>query len=180
LEKRDRLLYQYKNADNFKGFLDALFVIVEYCSPIDLINYLSIDDAVGDWLTQLALTFNVPRYYTAVGSAFILDYSQLDGTDLLDGGGSAIGDIALRALLKARILRNNASVKSVDYIYNVFNTAIVPEAIEVVEGIKSLTINLDFVYNSEPHRRYLAVTSIDNKWFGCPASTSVAYNVTLV
>jgi hypothetical protein len=145
-----------------------------------LINYLSIDDAVGDWLTQLALMFNVPRYYTAVGSSFILDSSQLDGTDVLDGGGAAIGDIAVRALLKAKILGNVAEVKSVEYIYNVFDVAILPVDIEIVEGTKALTINLDFVYNSEAYRKYLAVTSFDNKWFGCPGSTSVTYNVTLV
>jgi hypothetical protein len=180
MEKRDRLLYQYKNSSNFKNFLDALFDIVESCSPINLINYLDIDSAVGEWLTQLARMFNVPRHYTAVGSSFILDSSQLDSTEYLDGGGSPIGDIALRALLKAKVLSNVADVKSVEYIYTVFDSAISPVDIEIVEGTKSLTINLDFVNNSEPHRKYLAVTSIDNKWFGCPASTSVTYNVTLV
>jgi hypothetical protein len=180
MEKIDRLLFQYKNALKFKAFLDSLYDIVVLSSPENLENYLSIDDAVGAWLTQLARTFNVPRYYTAVGSSFILDSSTLDSGEYLDGGGSAIGDIALRALLKAQVLKNSATVKSVDYIYNVFDQAISPYAIEIVEGTKSITIYLTFVENSEAHRTFLGVTSVENKWFGCPAATSVTYDITLI
>ena len=179
MEKRSRLLYQYKNAANFKAFLDSLYTIVGYQSPANLINYLDIDSAEGEWLTQLALMFNVPRYYTAVGSSFILDISQLDDENL-DGGGSPLGDIALRAMLKAQVISNTAPVKSIDYIYNVFELAINPTAIKIDEGTKSLTINITLVQDSEPYRIYLGVTSVDNKWFGCPASTSVTYNETII
>lgn len=179
MEKRDRLLYQYKNSTNFKNFLDNLFIIVESTSPINLINYLDIDSAEGDWLTQLANMFNVGRVYSSVGVAFLLDYSLLDDDDLLDGGGSPIGDISLRALLKARILRNTAEVKSIDYIYLVFNTAINPTDIEIIEGIKELTIKITMVGDSEAHRVFLGVTSVDDKWFGCPTATGITYDIIL-
>jgi hypothetical protein len=180
MNKKSRMLYQYRNSQNFNRFLDSLYAVVAAGSPEDLLRFLDIDNAVGDWLTQLADLFNVPRSYVQVGTAFILDFSLLDGTDQLDGASSPINDTVLRALLKARILRNIAQVKSLDYMYNVWNKTVVPPVIQITEGIKTLTINLTFITNSAAYWLYVALVSLDNKWFGVPSGCSVTYNVTLI
>jgi penicillin V acylase-like amidase (Ntn superfamily) len=180
MEKRDRLLYQYKNAPNFKAFLDSIYELVDDASPIGILDFFDIDNAEGVWLTQLADMWNVPRSYCAVGTAFILDFSTLDGPDVLDGGQTPVDDVVLKALLKAQILKNTSGVKSVDYIYSVFNTAVAPVDIEIVEGVRELTINVTFVTDSQNYYTYVALVNLDTKWFGCPASTSVTYSETLI
>jgi hypothetical protein len=180
MKKIDSQYYQYKNATKFNTLLDGLYSLVGYASPQALIDFLDIDKAEGEWLTQLADLFNVPRYYTTVGSAFILDYSLLDGTDQLDGLSSSIDDVTLRALIKVRILRNTTVVKSIDNIIAVFKRVIPYCDVRIVEGVKSLTINLTFSVNSPSYWLYIALTSLDNKWFGCPSGVSVTYNVNVL
>jgi len=179
MELEKSLLYQYRNSTAFNSYTTAEYNLVAQASPINLINFFDIDAAVGVWLTQLSNIFNVPRVFVNIGNIIVLDVDSLDDpTHVLDGGVTPIDDTILRALLKARIYRNTAIVKSVDYINDVFVDVINPSVFEVVEGTKALTLNITLT--QVQNLLLNALRTIDPKWFGCPAATSVTYNLTIV
>lgn len=200
--QRDRLLFQYRNSSRLITLINGLFNLVDQSNCKDLERFYDIDEAEGYWLTILARIFNVVRDYSDLGAnVFRLDFSPLDTGYILDGSNTPIDDNVLRALVKARIKRNTATVKSVEFIIDQFVSVINPNAIEVVDGDKTLTINLyldfenAFVVNASLvngtnvingaisydswQKIFLlnALRGIDEKWFGCPSGVSVVqYN----
>jgi len=174
--KTDRNFYQFRNAAGFTSMLDSMYTLISQMSPENLQNFLNIDDASGDWLTQLAGLFNVPRVLVGYTDAFILDVSTLDDTDVLDGISTAVNDSMLKALLKARIKRNTTHTKTIEYIYDIFISTIAPDSIQIVESFKHIDLNIT-VTDPDKMRILSALLSYDPKWFGCPAGVSVQYNI---
>lgn len=178
IQNRNRQLFQYKNATRLNAFLDGIYTLVKNYAPDNLENFFDLDAAEGDWLTQLANLFNVPRSYGYYTDAFILDYSELDGPDLLNGTASPITDDILKALFRARIKTNAGTIKSIPYITEVFQTIFTPDYLDVQEGTKSITINIDFGGSVTKLRLLAALNAYSFKWFGCPTATKLIYNIT--
>lgn len=179
ISNTDRQLFQYRNALRMNTLIDGYYNIAKACSPDNLERFFNYDLAIGDWLTQLAALFNVKRRYFTFGSAFTLDINQLDDyTIYLDGVNAPVDDVLLRALLKAKILSSTGIIKSVPYIYTVFNLVIDPHDIEITEGVRSLTINVDFNGDTGKLRILNAFIQENKRWFGCPTAIEVTYNIT--
>lgn len=172
---KDRNLFQYRNATRIQSLQNSFYDIAKSTSPDNLERFFNYDLASGDWLTQLAALFNVERYYFERGTAFILDVSLLDSGDVLDGINAPLDDNLLRAFLLAKILSNTGAIKSVPYMYTVFNYVIKPYSIEITEGTKTLTITIDCNGDTEVFRKINALYAFNQRWFGCPTGVSVTY-----
>lgn len=182
MERVDNQLFQYKNSTNLNALLDVLFSKAEDVTPENLQEYFNVDLAVGAWLTQLAKNLNVNRNYFSVGEgeeAFVLDLSDLDSTDILDGLKSPMDDDLLRAMLKARILRNTVDTKTIDYIYNVFFTVFGEDLdIEIqYYDTKAIQIIIDFGEDTNGFRILQALIAEDDGWFGRPTGVQVIYDI---
>lgn len=181
IPNRDRQLYQYRNAGVFNSLINKIYELKKTCAPDNLIDILDIDKASGAWLTQLALIFNVKRSYFQGGTeedTFVLDLSYLDSSDILDGTTSPMDDSLLRALLKARILRNTSTPRTIDYIYRVFFIIFGDDLdIEVQEfASKQIQIIIDFGNNTNGFRILQALIAEDDGWFGRPTGVQIIYD----
>jgi hypothetical protein len=177
----DRQLFQYRNSTRLNTLLDEFYDLAKSVAPANLEQFYNVELASGVWLTQLADIFNVKRNYFTGGSGelpFVLDLSDLDSTDILDGRKSPMDDFLLRALLKARILRNSVSTKSIDYIYRVF-FIIFGEDLDIQiqqTAPKTLTITIDFNGDSIGFRNLQAMVAKDIGWFGSPTGVEIIYD----
>jgi hypothetical protein len=180
IENKDRQLYQYKNSTRLNILLDRFYDIVKEIAPDNLQNFFNIDLAEGVWLTHLAQLQRVSRNYffeSTLGSPFILDISDLDSEDILDGVVAPVDDILLRALLKARILRNTVYIKSIDYVYRVFEIVLAPHSIIITEQPKIIEIEIDFNGDTGKQRVLLALIGENPAWFGAGTGVAVDYNI---
>lgn len=171
IEKRDRMLFQYKSTPNYNALWDGTFDFIDETSSCSLYNFFDLSSAEGLWLDYLGLIFNQGRTFPTLGSVLTWDSGDVwDDTDIWDGTKQPLNDISYRALIWARIARNNTR-GTINDVVGVLQTALNVDNVIIVEGIKHLDITIDFS-DANSLEIFNALSALDSNWFGVPAGVS--------
>lgn len=178
-----RLLGQYATKSNFTDFIKAKVSAIQDAENYfyDMMNVLDIDSAIGVWLDYIGRLVEQDRTAFSIGfgeTAFLLDNSDLDSDDKLDGVTSELDDILYRAYIKVKIFKDFKKTKNIDNIYWLFGEVINPHTIQISEGVAKITIDIDFDGDSAKYRILQSLIADDANWFGIPAGIEVEYNIT--
>lgn len=177
LTNTDRTPFQYKNAYAINTLIDGFFNLADEVAPCDLKNFFDKSTASGDWLTQLAGLFNVPRVYSGLNNAFIWGVSEWGGTDVWGGTPDLVTDSILKALLDVKISRNATTRITVEKMYANILLVVTPDILEITEGDKTITVKMRFYTTPSDIRIVSALINYNTKWFGVPSGCSVTYDL---
>lgn len=174
-DRREYLLFQYKNSPSLSTIYDGLFPIFRQASPRDLMNFFDIDRASDKWLDAIGEIFGITRYYSTISNLFILDIDKLDDSSIrLDGEPSSINDEEYRSLIKVFLFRKGKHF-TIENIYEVIQNAFNPYSIDIIDGNGEVTINLVFS-DLNALRKFNSLYNINNNLLGVPTGGKVIIN----